>query len=68
MTEQDKQIRTPRKPACGQTQPDLCPDTPVFVLSDFEDYVAFHRKCDLIARSSSAIPEKMSQKKCRFCD
>lgn len=51
-----------------QTKPDLTPDTPVFTLDDFSDYVAFHRKCDLISKSSSSIPEKMSEKKCRFCD
>lgn len=45
------------------------PAPPVsFSLDDFTDYVAFHRKCDTLAHDGSTIPEKMSLKKCRFCD
>lgn len=51
-----------------QTKADPTPDTPVFNLDDFQDYVAFHIKCDLIEHGSKNTPIKMSQKKCRFCD
>ena len=44
------------------------PDTPVFNLSDFEDYVSFHTKCDIAEHGDSIIDENISQKKCPFCD
>ena len=60
--------KTPQFDSNERSEPTSTPDTPVFNLSDFEDYVAFHRKCDLIEHGSKSSPIKMSQKKCRFCD
>lgn len=52
----------------SQTPPPATHDTTVFNLDDFTDYVAFHRKCDITEHGPSELDEKMSQKKCRFCD
>lgn len=68
MNEQDKQNQTPERADCGRTQAGPTHTYPDFNLDDFTDYVAFHIKCDQIAHGSSTIDEKMSRKKCRFCD
>ncbi len=60
--------RTSRIAQDGQTKADPAPDTLFLDINDFADYVAFHRKCDLITHSCKNSPIKMSQKKCRFCD
>jgi len=68
MVTQDTRKQTPEKPTCGRTQAGLTQSTDFFNLSDFDNYVAFHRKCDIIEHGDSVVDEKMSQKKCRFCD
>lgn len=68
MNEQNKQTRTPERPASELTQADPTPDTPFLEIGDFEDYVAFYTKCDIIEHGSQKCPIKTSQKKCRFCD
>jgi hypothetical protein len=60
--------KAPSKPACERTEGDSTPTMVDFNLDDFTDYVAFHTKCDTIEHGDSVVDEKMSQKKCRFCD
>ena len=60
--------KRPQFDSKSQTTPPATPDTPVFNLDDFDDYVAFHIKCDSISHDHKTGPIKMSQKKCRFCD
>ena len=60
--------KRPQFDSQGRSDTTPAPDTPIFNSDDFLDYVAFHRKCDIIEHGSSELDEKMSQKKCRFCD
>ena len=61
-------MSTPRKPACEQTKADPTPTMVELTTGDLTNLVAFHIKCDTIEHGDSTIDEKMSQKKCRFCD
>lgn len=68
MDEHNKQKRTPSFATCERTQAGPTPTMVDFNTDDFTDYVAFYIKCDTIEHGDSTIDEKMSQKKCRFCD
>ena len=59
--------KTHRIKSDGQTEGPPTRNTPSFVLGDFDDLVAFYTKCDSFEHGDSIVPEKESQKKCRFC-
>lgn len=59
--------RTPRIAQDELSQPDPTPDTPVFVLSDFDNYVAFHRESDSFTHKDDKHSEIILFAKPRPC-